>query len=255
MPGQTNEFQLRLKPGLRFTGKLDDSVPRPVNHGRVQIHVFPPGPGDGLAWESARPVNADGTFAFESLPPGNLEIIAICDGFVSKDGTGAGVGLRRPQVTTLDANNNHVEVTMEPTATCIITVLDDHDKPLASAEASFWPNVIWGGKSSTIFARARYESEDLISSGERPDWSKFRAGQPKLFSGTSDARGIAVVSNLPSFDKPESFLVSHSDYEMPIDTNNGYDERSAKMSTQRGVTTMMTVQLQKKGTQMLQPNR
>ena len=87
--GQTNEFRLELKPGLRLVGTLDDGVPRPVSGGRVNAEVWPegskPGP-DSLMWPASSEVNSNGDFVLEPLPPGQLEIIGICDGFISVNG-------------------------------------------------------------------------------------------------------------------------------------------------------------------------
>jgi beta-lactamase regulating signal transducer with metallopeptidase domain len=101
-PGADGVIDVVLKPGARITGKLDDSVPRPVGEGYVQLrlcegtnHRLGMPLGDITArstypkkiswiWEDSAAVQPDGTFVFESVPSGGLaQIHAIVDGFMS----------------------------------------------------------------------------------------------------------------------------------------------------------------------------
>ncbi|MFO1003022.1 MAG: M56 family metallopeptidase [Planctomycetaceae bacterium] len=101
-PGADGVIDVVLKPGARITGKLDDSVPRPVGEGYVQLRVCE-GTNHRLGmpryditarstypnkilwiWEDSAAVQPDGTFVFESVPSGGLaQIHAIVDGFMS----------------------------------------------------------------------------------------------------------------------------------------------------------------------------
>jgi len=256
-PSQTNEFQLQLRPALRLAGKLDDAALRPITGGRVQLHVVPtnmPTGTDALHWESTRTINADGTFAFESLPPGRVEVIAICDGFVSVDGSKA-TGLRLPQVFTLDETNLDIVVKMEPTATCEITVQDDQGHPLPGADVAFWPNVQWEGRFSTIFARDSFNWEDILPTGHAPDWDSVVLSHNHQFGATTDARGVAVVSNLPAFNREEPFSAGNANYEMSIDRSHGDEGRNDRIRVQAGVTNRTTVKLLKKGTELMRPKK
>ncbi len=100
-PGADGVIDVVLKPGARITGKLDDSVPRPVGEGYVQLRVCE-GTNHRLGmplrditarskypnkvlwiWEDSAAVQPDGTFVFESVPSGGLaQIHAIVDGFM-----------------------------------------------------------------------------------------------------------------------------------------------------------------------------
>jgi hypothetical protein len=98
--GQEYKFTLEMKPGIRLEGRLDDNVPRPVKNGRVLISVRPKEfpaflvPEDYQTmyeqygyfyfWKTYRPINEDGTFVFESIPPGEVDVIVHGDGFASK---------------------------------------------------------------------------------------------------------------------------------------------------------------------------
>ena len=122
--GETNEFALELKPGVRVAGRLDESVPRPVRGGRVCTRVFEEGhDGDSSApvWIGWRPLSAEGTFAFESLPLGRMEIIGMCDGFVSANGKPVGRGAtsqRLPQWFSIAGGEQAITLQMESAASC-----------------------------------------------------------------------------------------------------------------------------------------
>lgn len=101
-PGADGVIDVVLTPGARITGRLDDSVPRPVGEGYVQLRVCE-GPNHRLEmptsdvsdrpatpwrnswiWEDSAAVQPDGTFVFESVPSGGIaQIHAIVDGFMS----------------------------------------------------------------------------------------------------------------------------------------------------------------------------
>ncbi len=145
--GQTNEVAVDLKPGVAVHGRLDEIVPRPVHNGRVIAHVWPEGeqpqnsPPEWHAWSTIR---ADGTFDLSSLPEGQLEIVALCDGFVSTNGPGQSPSMHYPQKQLLRTNDLTLTLGMEPTASLQVEVTDDHGKPLQDARVATWPNVRYG---------------------------------------------------------------------------------------------------------------
>jgi beta-lactamase regulating signal transducer with metallopeptidase domain len=102
-PGADGVLELQLKPGTKITGRLDDSVPRPISEGYVQLMVVE-GPGHDLRvpvddesgelseiqwrnpwrWQDSTAVQPDGTFTFESVPSGGIaQIHLVGDGFMS----------------------------------------------------------------------------------------------------------------------------------------------------------------------------
>jgi hypothetical protein len=171
---QTIEFRLTLAPGVSVAGRLDDSVPRPVTNGRAQIQVYAPNRSaspEPLDWRAWSPIAADGTFTFESLPRGDLDVIAICDGYVSKNDPNnqrAGSARTTQPFSLMNAKTEMV-VLMEPAATCEITVLNDMGQPIEGAEIAFWPNVLWRD-GSTIFGKYLINSADLYRNNEPPNW-------------------------------------------------------------------------------------
>jgi hypothetical protein len=254
--GQTNRLRLDLKPGLTLRGRLADSVPRPVTNGRVVTRTFSPSDSAAprpLTWLAWCLVDSDGTFIFESLPPGDVNLIVLCDGFVSQNDSRNPMARRRtPQVFTV-THDADVVVAMEPTATCEITVLDDAGQPVENAEVALWPNVTWGRSGSTIFADPLVNSEDSFRSGSRPDWQK---SWPGLFKGQSDKNGVAVVTNLPAYSANQSFAVEHENFEMPVTRDRSGDgHRYGIIYTGPGETNRVTVRMQKKGTQFIEHAR
>jgi len=253
--GETNEFAPELKPGVRVAGRLADSVPRPVRNGRVCVHLFEEGhDGDSSApvWAGWRRVSADGTFVFESLPPGRMEIIGLCDGFVSSDGppwNGRKTGLRVPQQIAISGFVQKVTLEMETAASCEVTVLDDAGQPLAGARASFWPNILWGGNGSSVFGSDLFNSEDFFRDGAPADWSAIRKLTEDDFRTVSDSNGIAHVRNLPAGN--QSYSVSHTNYAMPISRAGGGATRSASVDLSSGETNRVVVRMQKRGKEEL----
>jgi len=171
--GKDYAFDLEMKPGIRLEGRLDDNTLRPVTNGRVLINVrprqfpawtnwnqvdtafkkFPNFPG----WESYRPIAPDGTFVFESVPPGGLDVIVHGDGFASKDGGPFAHNFGVPQAFSLEAPITQIEVATEPTATLVFTAKTKGGKPVAGASVSLNPNVI---RIGGIFGNMRRSSEE-----------------------------------------------------------------------------------------------
>jgi hypothetical protein len=114
--GETNELTLSLRPGAQLRGVLDSAVPRPVKNGRVVAHVWPPGskPQENPpVWHAWAAVREDGSFAIDSLPAGDLEIVGLCDGYVRTNGPGQ-FSMRYPQTHVLGTNDLEITLGMEP---------------------------------------------------------------------------------------------------------------------------------------------
>ncbi|HEY5913757.1 MAG TPA: hypothetical protein VJA21_24475 [Verrucomicrobiae bacterium] len=249
--GQTNEFRLELKPGLRLNGKLDIKVPRPVSGGRVIAEVWPengkPGP-DSLRWHTWSEVASNGDFVLGPLPTGQLEIVGICDGYISENGPPKPnyAGVRVPQLLESVSEGRSITLKMEPAAALKTIVLDDKGQPLKGATVSFWPNVVWGGYGTRVFGSDLWTTLDGFA-GRKP-W--LTRGFSSPFEATSDAQGVAVVCNLPA-DASE-FAVSHPDFDMPpVKTPWGDTQRVARVVLTPGQTNEMTIRLQRRGTAVI----
>lgn len=248
--GKTYTFDLDVKPGVRVEGKLNDSVPRPITNGYIVARPYladQKKEASSLYWQTSRDIKEDGTFAIESLPPGRVDIIAICDGFVSKDPNKPLAMIRNSQIFTLVGNMTPVEILMEPAAACKITVVDRKNNPIPNASVSFSPNVAWTGDGTQIFALRAFKSEDFFASGEKFDFSK--AMRRNYFSATTDSNGVTIIKNLPP--QEQDFYIAHPDYEMPTQKSSYDERREQKVNLFAGKTTSVTVAMQKKGTEML----
>ncbi len=245
--GQTNKFDVTLKPGTTLHGRLDDSVPRPVTNGRVIAHVSQPGGQSGTdppGWHAWSTIRADGSFDVPSLPPGKLGIVALCDGFVSTNGRGTSGTFTYPQIHWLKAKDLNVVVGMQPTARLEVTVLDPVGKPLKGATVSTWPNVLYEQWGSTILASDCYNSAAAFREPplpRDPDWSRAVPG----FQGETDDQGVAGLANLP--DQVSEFAVEHPEFALPaIKTPWGDKRRYAPITLTAGITNHATVQMEKR---------
>ncbi len=120
--GPDGILEVVLKPGTKLTGRLDDSVPRPISEGYVQLMVVeqenhavsvPARNGSGgnvderwthqWSWQDSAAVQPDGTFTFESVPSGGLaQVHVVIDGYMS-----ANPSIKELVTTIVDFGNGH----------------------------------------------------------------------------------------------------------------------------------------------------
>ncbi len=241
--GQTNDVVVELKPGVTVRGQLDDTVPRPVKNGRVVAHVWPTGfkpsssPPQWHIWTTNR---EDGTFEFANLPPGDLEIVALCQGFVSTTSPGT-KGFRHPQKHLLGTNDLSITVEMEPTARLEVFAIDDKGNSLKDATISTWPNVRYGDWSAVVLMSDLYNTSDHLLKPETR-LHLWNQNVPDL-TATTDNSGLAVFENLPA-DVAE-FSVEHSRFELPAMTRaTGRKVRESAVTLTPGGTNKTTVRLE-----------
>ncbi len=244
--GQTNELELVLRRGVIVTGRLDDSVPRPVRNGRVVAHVWPQNETSQSyppQWHTWSRIREDGSFDLGRLPDGQLEVVAMCDGFVSTNGPGQFPNMHYPQKALLESSDLTMIIGMEPTACLAVTVKDEKGEPLKDAQVQTSPNVRYGEWSATIICEDLYRTADLLRGAKMGNWwaKSFTA-----FQGKSDASGVAIIPNLPR--EVGSFSVHHPRFTLPArDTGFGQKRREASISLTPGATNQITVQLEPLG--------
>jgi beta-lactamase regulating signal transducer with metallopeptidase domain len=224
-------LDLALKPGVRVEGKLDAQVPRPIRNGRVVagIQTGHNDYGNKWEWEATATIAADGTFVFESLPPDeNLQLIALCDGWVSTSPTRAEVmkyaeanqfgvdyrgpmnGVVSPHLYRLKGAVLQPVLPMRRAANCEVHVADEANKPLAGAQVDFNPNQKWlNGPATYVGAGADYATvmRGQLASGvhtANPNFDHFG----ERFRVQTDVRGVALVQNLPVVATDET-VASH----------------------------------------------
>jgi len=264
--GHELKVALNMKSGVRLEGRLDDQVPRPVTNGRVLISVRPKELPAGLipedmgdlydkygefhGWHSYRPIAADGSFVFEAIPPGEVDVVVHGDGFVSKsigqiqnrivdarthtNTLVAGPSIGIPQPFALTNPVTRIEVVTEASATLELTAKTKGGKPIAGAAVYLNPNVIRMGNG--IFGL-------MSDSSEAP----FRTipSLPKLsYSATTDTNGVAIVRNVPAFTR---FIdVMHPQYQVPLQER--MRDRTIRTKFSPGTTNHFVLTMEPKGT-------
>src|ERR1039458_3363216 len=258
--GKEYNFALEMKPGIRLEGRLDDKVPRPVKNGRVLISVRPnefpawnnyADVDDILKkypnfypWKSYRPITEDGTFVFESIPPGGLDVIVHGDGFVSQSGGDFSQrinsklvkvpGFALPQPFSLVAPTTKIEVVTEPTATLELTAKTKWGKPVAGATVYLNPNVV---RMNGIFGNMRQSNEEPF---------RTLAPLPDVpYSATTDKNGVAVIRNVPATTR--GMEVYHPQFQVPLQEPKGWRDRHIRMTFSPGATNQFELTLEPKG--------
>ncbi len=209
-----------LKLGVRVVGRLADTVPRPVKNGHVVAEIVHGTDWwNNWYWAATAEIAEDGTFALNSLPTDeNLQIIALCDGWVSSSASAESVkeytekyhwqGVHYqgpdttfvyPQLVRLEGPTADVEMPMDPTATCEIMVVDENKQPIADAEIHFWPNQLFFNSGSNIVGEGNDTLtviSEMLKSGNHkiPPFER----DLKRYSATTNSEGKATIANLPA---------------------------------------------------------
>jgi len=258
--GKEYNFSMEMKPGIRLEGRIDDKVPRPIKNGRVLISVRPKefpawnnyADVDDILkkypnfypWKSYRPIAEDGTFMFESIPPGGLDVIVHGDGFVSKSGgdflqrNGSKLvkvrGFALPQAFPLVAPTTKIVVATEPTATLELTAKTKWGKPVEGATVYLNPNVV---RMGGILG-------DMRQSSEEP-YRKLPPLPNVPYFATTDKDGVAVILNIPATDR--GMQVEDADYQIPLQDPKGWRDRYIHMTFSPGMTNKFDLTLEPKG--------
>ena len=233
--GKHYNFALELKPGIRLEGRIDETAPRPVKNGRVLLTVHPkefpvPAP-DGLnqlsgryagqGWSSFRAIAEDGTFVFESIPPGEAEVSVLGAGFASQVG---GHGDKTPHLFPLLTPVTKIEVPVEPTATIEVTAKTKTGTPIVGARVI----VI-----SEILVRTIHSIE-----------SDFRtlSPLPKIpITYLTDKSGMVVIQNLPA--STDHLGIDHPEFELPRKVDNGVPNDDVMIKLSPGKTNKLELTL------------
>lgn len=228
---EQKELHLELFPAVALEGIVDRAVPRPIQNGSVIANLSLGTRHGKLRAMRMFPaeIDPDGTFVLDGLPPGDGEIIGICDGWASRrvlhddldaaevDASAAPSSVEAEfELQSFDTGRTDgaFELVMEPTATVVADVRDADGKPIAGATVSLWPNVRWRIGYSQIFMNRTY-------------------------AGVSDAEGRAVIANLPAGRC--WYGVTHERWEVPQDEQGS---RSLSIELKSGEQSTITVRLQ-----------
>ena len=261
--GKEYNFALEMKPGIRLEGRIDDQVPRPVKNGRVMIDVRPKeypalnvvedyyaadqkygGYTARQFWHSYRPINEDGDFVFEAVPPGTADVVVLGDGFASKSigqlqnrVNGAlvkGPAMPIPQAFPLVSPVTKIEVTTEPTATLEFTATTKSGKPIEGVWLGMYPSAfrMWGP-----FGWMKHSSEEPYR--EIPHLSD------PIFSGKTDKNGKLVLNNIPA--ESRGIDIDHPLFQVPLQDVKGWRDRHVRAVFSPGITNELNMTLEPKG--------
>ena len=280
-PNKTEEdgtIVATLRPGIRLEGRLDDSVPRPVSNGCVELYINEGEnhriePGTAWTWQDTAEVAEDGTFQFGSLPSGgHVQLVALVDGFQSvkpapealrdyleKHNAGETALVDRavkrnddfwPHLFPLPAGKESLEVELPCIATSSVdvTVIDPQGQPIDGAKVSFNPNGFFLGGELFIPGAELFTEARRLKSANLTTVPPLHAWAIASFLGVeTGADGIAHVRNLPA-DERESYQVTADGFVMPVDPASVDDEfasRYALVELQGGKTLHRTITMER----------
>ncbi|MEZ6095826.1 MAG: hypothetical protein R3C03_16615 [Pirellulaceae bacterium] len=254
---------VKMFPGYRLTGRLDDSVPRPVDNGSVVARIARMGSDAVQRWENTwhwadhANITPDGVFVFECLPPGEVvQLIALCDGHVSKCPTDREIAkyfpleanngvMQLPQLFLLDDELGEIELKMESTSSVQIKLVDPEGVPIEGGNVNMWPNMYFFNVGSTVLGESYISAEMLVhqrlEKEPTEDHKRF-----VRFLRVTDEKGIAIIDNLPT-DRSHHIVAKSDEYEMPISGNH----RWATVDVKANEVAEITIQMQRKGTDHL----
>jgi len=258
------QYALELKPGIRLEGQLDERVPRPVHNARVMISVRPEQYPSRLViedfyalyekygghahWHSYRPIAEDGTFVFESLPPGEADITALGEGFASKTvgtlqnrfqgGLQENSGMAIPQTCPLVAPVTRVQIATEATARLELTTVTKKGAPIEG---------VWAGLFVSAFRMIHQFGYYKVSSEE-----PFRMIPPLPdldFSGRTDKHGKLVLHDFPA--EGHGLSVSHPKYQAPLQDPKGWRDRHLRLTYAPGQTNSLKLVMEPVGSSFI----
>jgi len=264
---KVTSLSIEMKPGIRVEGHIDAGIPRPIKNAHVFLSVRPSQyPVNRIVedfyaasqkygymtfWHTYRSVNPDGTFTFESVPPGEADLVAVGDGFTSKS-QGEFVnrmpddsiekweqGVVIPQAFPLGAPVTAINLIAEPSATLEITTKDKSGQPIEGVQIFANPNIIRmpGG----LLGRMPNSSE-----------SPFMNLDPlplHVYTATTDTNGKATIPNLPTVKT--SLDIDDPNYQAQVQQPNGWRDRYIRVTFSSGKTLKMDLTLEKKGADFL----
>ena len=169
-----------------------------------------------------------------------MEIVALCDGFISTNGPGQ-FQTRYPQKHLMGTNDLQIVIGMEPTSRLEVQVSDDQGKPLKDVRVLTWPNVRYGEWGSVLLMSDCYLTADILfpKIGKSFSWDR----EVRDYQGVSDADGLAVLPNVPATVK--ELAADHPQFILPaVGTAGAGKRRHASIRLTPGQTNRTSIQLE-----------
>lgn len=210
----TRERLVEVRAGTRVEGKISDDVPRPIERGHVVAICGSPKRTEDqgirnwqpLAWEETVPINADGSFVFESLPSGYLvQLFAMANNYISAQPSDESFEIcckwfganprksrvfRYGQVLRLTGSTTEMTLEMEPAGEVRVKCVDPDGQPLRGVPVGCSPNQYEVGFGSTIFCQKSSSLSGLLKSPAVQESSSYWA--------KTGSDGVATIRNLPA---------------------------------------------------------
>ena len=206
------EERVELNPAVRIEGRLGDEVPRPVINGRVKARAISGLSRNEVSWNDWAEVKEDGTFSLAWPENTPIQITALCDGYIGKNGksldelqneNGEAPAREKSSFLTpqvfLSPAQQPVVIGMEPLETVYIEVEDAFGKKLEGVHASANPNVNWSQTPSRslsqIYCFPLYSTADFLRTGKYEFKKEGVFDYP--FDGRSNSQGM-IELDLPA---------------------------------------------------------
>lgn len=264
-PGKEASVAVRLIPSVSIKGNIDETVPRPVQEGRVSaMTVRTPNTDGTVSWHDWAAVSPEGEFTIEHWPATmSVQMIGLSKHHVAKSGTppenyprtfdAKTDGYQRPQVFTPaefhGTIQNSIELAMEPLIECRVKVIDLNETPLANLRVAAWPNVGWWNWGSQVYAATLVRSVAILQSDNLNQyWADAQKTQPyrKPADQTTGDDGIALL-RVPYRLGRTSVGVYDDKYALPIVL--GW--RDQRIRLVKGETSEVTMRVVPNGTDLL----
>ncbi len=162
-----------LNPTYQVRGTLSVNVPRPVNNVKVQAQASVPLSSTKLGWQEVE-VAHDGSFLLTGLPPGDILISALSEGYNSTrpEDSPPTETLSLPQRLRLTGNNQEYVLPMAARGTLRVKVVDAQQQPVDGATVLCLSQISFNSRNSE-----RWEDDVIVR---------------------SDKDGVAVLTGLPA---------------------------------------------------------
>lgn len=241
--GKPVDCTLDLEPGLRLKGRLDSQVPRPVKNARIGVCAMNHVKKNENAlisigdWQEVR---EDGTFEFASLPPGQLRVVVLAEGWMHTYEPDSW-NIVRP-LNLIMPVPDEVIIPMTRTATCEVLVLGRDGQPLPGVMVTAWPNLNWDGKSNGLLSIDGPRLGERLSAPLKPraDWEPFK-DMWRFYGVTTNSEGRALLANLPAGS--QRLQVFSKAFKFGEDVNTLVEGRSDELTP--GTTGKVVLRVQK----------
>jgi len=252
------KFDVPLHPAVSLSGALSANVPLPLKkNGHVIATILSGSDHQSCVWQDVVPMSNDGTFSFPALPRNShVELIAVCDGWVSKTSAEtltaydqfhqtafaklASYHMVSSTPVRLETQSVAITLDMVPTGSCEFRVEDPDGNPVDLATVQCMPNHATRIGSTLLGAGGR--SLDSLRNPAAQAEFRFQAGMER-YTRVTNGQGVALISDLPAGS--QMVQVDFSGYSIVPDPRYGGGISMAVAEVMEGTKTQATLKLRK----------